>query len=185
MTVTRTLRLDEDLDQALEKLAREEGESVNVLANRALRKLVEWDFQAEKMGLVSLSRDTVGRFLEPYTEEQVKELGRWAARENMMPLMLYVFGGVSLESLLKTVDAMERYMGRFTSEYTVNEGKHHITLRHGMGRKWSAFYAAGAEEVLATELGMDVVSTLTDDACFIEFKPKDRNPPKVSASEQH
>lgn len=185
--MTRTLRLDEDLDQALEKLAREEGESVNVLANRALRKLVEWDFQAGKMGLEAFPRDMVVRFLEPYTEEQAKELGRWSGGENFMPVMLYVFGDATLESVLKTIDAMDRYMGRFTSEHSVHEGKHNLTLRHGMGRKWSAFYAGGAEEVFGKALGMDVVATVTDDACFIEFKPKEgpSASKKVSASEQH
>jgi hypothetical protein len=146
---------------------------VNVLANRALRRFVEWDSRAEKLGLMGFAPDLMAKLLEPYTVQQAKELGRWAGKENMLPMTLYVFGSVSLDSVLKSVDFISKYMGRFTSEYVFREGKHHLTLRHGMGMKWSVFYAASAEEVLGENLGMEIVSTVTDDACFLEFKPKD------------
>src|SRR5256885_12038831 len=40
-SVTRTIRIDEDIDFQLEKLAHEQRVSVNYFANQALRKFVE------------------------------------------------------------------------------------------------------------------------------------------------
>jgi predicted transcriptional regulator len=186
MTVTRTLRLDDDVDKALEKLAEEEGESVNVLANKALRRLVEWDVRAEKMGLVSIERDALIRMMEPFTLEQAKELGRLSGRETWVPMMLYLYGNVSVDSVLKSRDVIDRYMLRFSSEYTFRDGKYHVTLRHSMGVKWSAFYAGAIEDVLPKMLGMDVVTTLTEDACFFEFGPAGGTAPtEGTGAEQH
>ena len=187
MTVTRTLRLDEDLDQALEKLAREEGESVNVLASRALRKLVEWDFQAGKVGLVSIDKDTLIRLMDKQTPDEAKELGRSAVTEVVVPDMLYLFGAITIDSGLRLVSVIDRYMLRIDSEYSFRDGRHHLTLRHSMGPKWSAFYAGAVEELLAKNLAMDVVSTMTDDACFFEFQPKVKagESEKTASLEQH
>ena len=133
---------------------------------------MEFDFQAGKLGLMSFARDIMIKLMEPQTVEQAKDIGRWTAKETWVPMMLYLYGNVSVDSVIKSIDILDRDMGRFTSEYSFREGKHHVTLRHGMGIKWSAFYAASAEEVVTKMLGMDLVSTLTDDACFIEFQPK-------------
>src|SRR6266566_3353557 len=56
-SVTRTIRIDEDIDFQLEKLAHEQRVSVNYFANQALRKFVEWDVFADRLGFVTLPSD--------------------------------------------------------------------------------------------------------------------------------
>ncbi len=46
-SITRTLRLDAELDDNLLKLAESENISVNLLINKALTRYVEWDAHAE------------------------------------------------------------------------------------------------------------------------------------------
>src|SRR6266581_1401869 len=76
-SVTRTIRIDEDIDFQLEKLAHEQRVSVNYFANQALRKFVEWDVFADRLGFVTLPSDIFEKLVGFVTDEQAKELGGW------------------------------------------------------------------------------------------------------------
>src|SRR5438094_593830 len=64
-SVTRTVRIDEDIDYQLEKLAHEQRVSVNYFANQALRKFVEWDVFADRLGFVTLPSDIFEKLVGP------------------------------------------------------------------------------------------------------------------------
>ena len=53
-SVTRTLRLDEDVEAGIVEMAEREQFSFNLLANKALRKLVEWEDKAGKFGFIQV-----------------------------------------------------------------------------------------------------------------------------------
>src|SRR5207244_7586597 len=55
-TVTRTFRIDRDVDRKMEGLSSEGRVSMNQMANKALRRYVEWEVNAEKFGTVTTSR---------------------------------------------------------------------------------------------------------------------------------
>ena len=169
-SVTRTLRLDEDLDEALEKLAEEKGESVNVVAERALRKLVEWDRLAEKAGLVSISPVTMGRLMELQTPEQARELGEFVGNEVLKPIIISRFGSVTLDSVLKTIELISRYMGRFDFIYSTEGTKRVVTVRHSGGIKWSEFYAGASVHLFSQTLGLATNPMITEELASIEFE---------------
>ena len=58
-TILRTIRIDKDLDYALDKDANEHGVSENALISSILAKYVEWDRYAEKFGRVSLPHEAL------------------------------------------------------------------------------------------------------------------------------
>ena len=53
---TRIFRVDTEVAEQLDELAQKDKISVNVIANQALRKHVEYDAYAEKFGLVTISK---------------------------------------------------------------------------------------------------------------------------------
>src|SRR5438552_15246336 len=75
-SVTRTIRIDEDIDFQLERLAHEQRVSVNYFANQALRKFVEWDVLAARLAFVTLPSDIFEKLVGHQTDEQAKDLGR-------------------------------------------------------------------------------------------------------------
>src|SRR5438034_6221711 len=81
-SVTRTVRIDEDIDYQLEKLAHEQRVSVNYFANQALRKFVEWDVFADRLGFVTLPSDIFEKLVGFVTDEQAKELGGWFGKRS-------------------------------------------------------------------------------------------------------
>jgi predicted transcriptional regulator len=174
-SVTRTLRLDEDVDQALERMAEEVGESVNSIAERALRKLVEWDRLAETAGLVVISPITLGKLMDTQTLEEARALGGSIGREVWKPIIISNFGEVSVTSTLETIKLISRYMSRFEFHYATEESKNVITIRHPGGIKWSAFYLGAADSIFGETLGLDIMSNMTEELATLEF-----NMPKSS-----
>ena len=174
-SVTRTLRLDEDLDAALEKIAEEKGESVNAVAERALRKLVEWDRLAESAGLVSVSPLTMGRLMELLTPEQARALGEFAGKEVMEPIITSKFGSITLDSVLKSIELFSRYMGRFDFIYSTEGTKRVVTIRHSGGINWSEFYRGAATSLFANALGITINPMLSEELVSIEFELPESN----------
>jgi len=169
-SVTRTLRLDQDVDAALKRMADEAGESVNVIAGRALRKLVEWDRLAERAGLVVISPITLGRLMDTKTLEEAKDLGSSIDREVFMPFMMSISGEVTVTSALEVITLMSRYMDRFQFHYMAGESKSVITIRHPGGIKWSAFYLGAVESLFGKTLGLNTRSRMTEELVALEFE---------------
>ena len=168
-SVTRTLRLDEDVDAALERMAEEAGESVNVIAGRALRKLVEWDRIAAKAGLVVISPITLGKLMDSQTLEQARALGESIGNEVLKSIMISIYGEVSMSSALETIKLMSRYMSRFEFHYATEGSTRVLTVRHTQGIKWSAFYLGIADSLLGETLGLDFKSNMTEELASMEF----------------
>jgi hypothetical protein len=60
--VTRTLRLEEDLDKAIVRRASNEKVSVNFLVGRSLRKMVDWDIPVMDFGMAVIPEILLNRF---------------------------------------------------------------------------------------------------------------------------
>jgi len=168
-SVTRTLRLDDDVDAALEKMSKERGESVNAIAGRALRKLVEWDRLAENAGLVVISSTTMNRLMDSQTLEQARALGEFVGNEVWKPVIISKFGEVTLESVLKSIELIARYMGRFDFVYSTEGSKRVVTIRHSGGIKWSEFYLGVATPLFSEVLGTPINPLMTEELISIEF----------------
>jgi hypothetical protein len=63
-TVLRTIRIDKDLDDALDKDSEEHGVGENALISSVLTKYIEWDRYAEKFGRVSLPGEVLRAIIE-------------------------------------------------------------------------------------------------------------------------
>src|SRR5438128_10077350 len=74
-SVTRTLRLDEDVEAGIVEMAEREQFSFNLLANRALRKLVESEDKAGKFGFIQVPTSLVEKVCNILTDEDARELG--------------------------------------------------------------------------------------------------------------
>ena len=94
-TVTRTFRIDRDVDRKMEGLSSEGRVSMNQMANKALRRYVEWEVNAEKFGTVTTSASTIRKFFDYLTIEQAKEMGSWWG-ENLYKLERALFIELSI-----------------------------------------------------------------------------------------
>ena len=157
------------MDDALERMAKELGESVNVIAGRALRRLVEWDRIAERTGMVMISPVTLGKLMDSQTVEQARTLGESTANEVWKSMILSYYGKANISSVLESIELMSRYLGRFDFHYATEGPKRVVTVRHSRGTKWSAFYA-GAAATLLSSLGLQTKIGETEELVSVEFE---------------
>ena len=168
--VTRTIRLDGDTDKALSTLAEKERVSVNFLVNRALRKFIEWDVYAEKFGFLSVPASLITKMMSYLSEDEAKEMGRWAGQNLMKDFLTFWFKEVSITTLVKGFPSLESKYGKsFEYEEHVDGGKWTIILKHGRGIKWSIYYEEILRSVFDSLLKKEVRTEKTEDQVVARF----------------
>jgi hypothetical protein len=167
---TRTIRIDDDLDHKIGKMAKTEGISVNLLVNTALREYLEWFVVARRFGMGSFSLAFVDKLIEKFSDEECEELGRWSVREVFIPFVEYQYGNLSFDSFLKVFERFAKYTGRFKFDITDNGTEYILFLKHRPGvRKWSYFYDGLLRSILGKVLSGDVKTELTDDLIVVKI----------------
>ncbi len=161
-SVTRTLRIDEVLDRSIQRIATDENLTVNSLVNRTLTKMIEWDRPAEKVGFVSASPTLMGRLLSERDGEASEELGRWAAREVFLPFIQYLFGEVSVTTVLLYFKRASGY-GQFAFDETGDSGKRILILKQSLGPNWTLYYDGVMKEIFNETMGKELATECTSD----------------------
>ncbi len=169
-SITRTIRIDEDVDVFLRQFSEREGVSVNFLVNKSLRKLVEWDIYAEKFGIVAVPGSLVRRMMDYLTDEQAKELGAWVGKNLIREFITFWFKEVSFQTIVKGYPRLTAQYGHaFEYEERVEGGKWVIVLKHGMGHKWSLYYEELARALFLELLHKEAQVDKTDDQVVVRF----------------
>ena len=147
---TRIFRIDTEVAEQLDELAQKNKISVNVIANQALRKHVEYDAYAENFGLVTISKGLLKTFFSLMSEEQARALGRKSGEHEGVALITFWFKDFNLENVIKSLDRVaSHYNHNFEFEYTRDGQAYVAVLRHDCGSRASAFYAEFVKSVFA------------------------------------
>ena len=147
---TRIFRIDTDVGEQLDELAQKDKISVNVIANQALRKQVEYDAFAEKFGLVTISRGLLKTFFSLMSEEQARTIGKRTGEHEGVALVAFWFKDFNLENVIKSLDRVaSHYNHNFEFECTRDGRAYVAILRHDCGPLASAFYAEFVRSVFS------------------------------------
>ncbi|HYT18579.1 MAG: hypothetical protein E6K02_00850 [Methanobacteriota archaeon] len=172
-SVTRTIRIERDVDDFLRKFGDREGVSVNLLVNKAIRRLVEWDIFAEKFGLVALPSSLIERMMDRLTDEEAGDLGRWVGRNLIPEFITFWFKEVNLQAMVIGYPRLQSRYGRaFEYEEHVEAGKWTIILKHSAGAKWSVYYEGLLKTAFQNLLQTDLAIEKTDNQVVARFTIK-------------
>jgi hypothetical protein len=155
-SVTRSVRIDTDIDEGLRRLATEGGVSVNFLTSKALRRFVEWDAYGAKFGFIDMPGPILVKMVEFLADEQVKELGRWVGATLLREYVTFWFKEVTIETVLEAFPRLVSKYGRlFQFEELDERGRKTVILKHGSGPRMSLLYheiaRAAFTELLKTQ----------------------------------
>jgi len=144
------LRIDSEVAEQLVELAERDKISVNVIANQALRKHVEYDAYAEKFGLVTISKGLLKTLFSLMSEEQARDLGRKSGEHTWVAMVTFWFKKFNLENVMKSFERVaSRYNRNFEFESSHDGQAYVVILRHDCGPLASAFYAESVKSVFA------------------------------------
>ena len=182
-SVVRSLRLDEDVDKSLHKLALEGGISVNSLANRALRRYVVWDVNSSRFGGVTLAGASLTRIMNYLSDDEVREYARWVAENSVRDFVTFFFGDVTLHTLLEGLKLLADYGGHFVYEESTSGRVRTVVLKHGRGMKWSIHYGEWVSLTVEKLLGLRVETEKTENTVIFRFPvDSDKEPGRLGAS---
>jgi len=150
-----SFRLDRDTTENLRALSEKERVNVNVLANKALRRYVEYDVLADRFGLITISKGLLKALFALTTEEQARELGRKSGHEAGPAFVTFWYKKFDLENTIKAIGKVTSEYGRNFSFDSSFDGKTHVlVMRHESGKNASAYYAESLKAIFAL-LGLD------------------------------
>jgi hypothetical protein len=162
-SVTRTVRLDEEVDQMFQQMSDRDRVSANHLINRALRRYAEWEVAAERFGFVTISGSVLGELFDSLTIEQARKLGREGGATSWMEFISFYFKKLDYDSLLKSMELLSHRYGRMFTLETKTEGRNTILImKHNIGPKRSA-YIAEAIRTIFTRFGIKPDITESED----------------------
>lgn len=165
------MRIDRQTDDELRRLAGDQGVSVNLLANKSLRKFAEWDGYGEKFGFVSLPSGLMGKLMDYLSEEQVKDLGVWVGKNLMREYVMFWFKEVSIEKVIEAFPRLFAKYGRaFDYEEHSDGPQHTAILKHNRGMKWSLYYAEVFETVFREILDRPLRVERSDNQIVARFR---------------
>ncbi|MDG6997009.1 MAG: hypothetical protein JRN52_13900 [Nitrososphaerota archaeon] len=167
-TTTRTIRIEEDVDSALVELATRERISVNFLVNSALRKYVEWDYLAERFGIVTNFTGASRKMMAYLSDDEVKELARWVGRNQFKEFVTFWFKSIDLENVLRSIKLLG-YSGNFRYEEYVNGKVRTSVCKHNCGPKWSLYYEQVFKSVFEDLVKTQVTVESTDDQVLLKI----------------
>ena len=142
-----SLRMDVEDAESLEKLAREDGLSMNASIAQILKSHLEWERIAPKVGLIPIQKRIFNDLLKALPEDSLRNLAIKEADAAMDDLTMFT-GKDDLESFLLVTKLRVKKSGFLFSETQDKEGNVTITSHHGMGRRWSEFFTAYNQRIV-------------------------------------
>lgn len=152
-TVLRTVRLTRNLDELIQKDAKEKNLSVNGLVNRIVTKYVEWDRYISKFGFISIANETFQDILEQVDDEKIENIAKELGQQMPQAVTLFWFKELSLETFLKTITLYSKYSGLHRIEIERDEDCV-ITFHHNLGEKWSVFLRHFISQFVESAVGV-------------------------------
>jgi hypothetical protein len=149
-TVARTIRLDPEIDNILKQEAQQLGLTHTSVATMALRKYANFDRFADKIGSVTIPRETLNRIFNFLSHEEAELVGSLAnfAGKNSRQYMNLLFGHATLADFISLLQMLDDYAHLFEFDHREESGKQHFIFAHNMGSKWSSFLEGAIKATL-------------------------------------
>ena len=146
---TRAIRLDGDIDRALEAIAKQENQSVSLIMNKALLRHVDWEYPAGRFGLITVSSSVMRKLFELLTIDQARTFGKEAGTQFFSEFVNFWFKALDFKALLKALEFLgDRYAREFHFDQSFDGKAHTIIIEHDRGSATSAYYAEALKTLL-------------------------------------
>ncbi len=171
-SVTRTIRLDEEVDRAITEIAVKTRTNANLLRNKILRKYVELDYYAERFGVIMMFAASVNKIMEKLDDEEIEELAKWTGQYVFKEYVMFSFKTVNLRTVLKAI-RLWGLMENFRYEESIKDGMYHIICQHDKSEKWCLYYRETLRAIFSELLSIDTSIENTEHQILIVFPDSD------------
>ena len=149
----KTFRLSNRILEALSADAAENGTTVTDLLVTILTRYIEFERQAKKFGMVTVSRNTFKALLDSLPDEKIREVAL-AQSVGVEEFVDFWFKKRDVNSVLATLNVASKYQRVFEYTASRNEQAMTITIRSDLGQKFIHFIRTAWEKGITSTLGI-------------------------------
>jgi hypothetical protein len=131
-----TFRLPTEKLEQLRKAADARNVSPNTLFNQILKAHLDWHSMAAHAKLYYLPKSFLIRLLNELTNDELNELARDVAKNELVDVCLFLRGGFNLASISEIAETLLR-IAQMSHRIEVDGDIYKIIIEHDMGRKYS------------------------------------------------
>jgi hypothetical protein len=137
-----TLRFDNEILNQLRNESNQKRISLNTLASQIFQSHVEYDTYASRAGMISFPKALLIKLMDGLGEQEVQDLSRYIAKNEIKDMTLLLRKEYSLSSFLDTIESWLRVSGfpyRRDEDITDNRTQTFV-IQHDMGKRWSIYF---------------------------------------------
>ena len=163
-----TFRITSERLGHLHKESEAKNISLNTLVNQIVKEYLDWHCLAAQAKLYYLPRSFLIGIINQLNEDQLNEIARDTAKNDLVDISLFLKGGFSIASLSNITETWLR-IARMPYRYELNENKCKIIIEHDMGLKYSYFIKEISRYILEVAFETQTSCNVTNNAVVIEL----------------
>ena len=168
VSVTRTLRIDEDIDSTLQLEADRQGMSKNALINKILLHYKDELRFHEAVGELSFESETFSLVLNHLDIEEIEEVADTLRSRKVQENLMRKGRELNYENVLWFIKQIQgEYGGWFRCDIYREAKADRIHLSHGVGKNWSHFLDYYLSNIFIEALGIKIQSVVLENNVHI------------------
>lgn len=168
-TTCVTFRLPKEKLNKLRKVSEAKIITPNMLVNQIIKAHLDWHNRAAAAKLYYMPKLLLIRLLNELDEEEVSELARDIAKNDLVDISLFLRGGFTLDSLLNITETWLR-ISQMPYRYEIDEDSYKIIIDHEMGLKYSYLIKEISRYLLEVAFEAKSSCDVTENTVVIKFK---------------
>jgi hypothetical protein len=164
-----TFRLPKEKLKQLRQAAEVLNVSTNTLVNQILKAYLDWHNLASHANLYYLPKSFLIRLLNELTEDELSELARETAKNELVDVCLFLRGGFNIASISEIAETWLR-IAQMPHRIEVDEDIYKIIIEHDMGHKYSYLIKEISRYLLEIALQTKSSCDVTENAVIIKVE---------------
>jgi hypothetical protein len=164
-----TFRLSTEKLELLRKAADTSNISPNTLVNQILSSYLNWHSLAARAKLYYLPRSFLVRLLNELTDDELSELARDTAKNELVDVCLFLRGGFNIASISEIAETWLR-IAQMPHRVEVSGDVYKIIIEHDMGHKYSFLIKEISRNLLEIAFQSKSSCEVTENAVIIKLE---------------
>jgi hypothetical protein len=167
-TTCATFRLPKEKLEQLRKIAQTNNVTPNTLVNQIIKAHLDWHSRAAHAKLYYLPKSFLVRLLNELTNDELDELARDVAKNDLVDISLFLRGGFNISSISEIAETWLR-IAQMPHRVEADGDVYRIIIEHDMGAKYSYLIKEISRYLLEVALQTKSSCDVTENAVIIKI----------------
>ena len=167
-----TFRLPSEQLNKLRKISEARNITPNVLINQIIKAHLDWHSRAASAKLYYLPKLFLIRLINELDENEVSEIARDIAKNDLVDISLFLRGDFSIASISSITETWLR-IAQMPYRYEINRDSYKIIIEHDMGHRYSYLIKEISRYLLEVAFETKSTCDITENAVIIKIEPRD------------